>query len=107
MGVNMAFLLRFVQGYRPANRDKFMELEAKFAAMEQSRPEYPEGRRLQPHTGRLATNTIVCEFQFDTLEQAQKGLAMIESDEQHGKLLAEQLPYMEDSYTEIYEVLEF
>lgn len=102
----MPFVLRFVQSYKPVNRAKFMELEAKFAAMEKSRPEYPKGRRLQPYTGRIAANTMICEFEFDSLEDAQRGLAMIESDERHGRLLAEQLPYMEDSYTEMYEVLD-
>jgi len=103
----MPFVLRFVQGYRPANREKFMAVEAKFAAMEKRRTEYPKGRRLQPYTGRLATNTIICEFQFDTLREAEDALAMISADGEHDSLLAEQLPYMEDSYSEIYEVLEF
>lgn len=103
----MAFVLRFVQRYRPVNREKFMEIEAKFVAMEKRREGYPKGRRSQPYTGMLATNTIICEFQFDTLGEAEAGLAMISSDPEHDKLLAEQLPYMQDSYSEIYEVLEF
>ncbi len=103
----MAFRLRFVQRYRPASREKFMEIEAKFAAMERRRGEYPEGRRLEPYTGRDATNTIVCEFEFETLAEAEGALAMISADSEHDALLSEQLPYMEDSYTEIYQVLDF
>jgi len=102
----MAYVLRFVQRYRPENRAKFMEIEAKFAAMERRRAEYPRGRRLEPYTGREPTNTIVCEFTFETLRQAEAALAMISKDPEHDGLLAEQTPFMEDSYTEIYEVLD-
>ena len=103
----MPYILRFVQSYRPENREKFMEIEAKFVQMERRRPEYPKGRRLQPFTGRLATNTIICEFTFDRLEDAEGALSMITADREHDSLLEKQLPYMKDSYTEIYEVLDF
>ncbi len=103
----MAYALRFVQKYRPENREAFMALEAKFAAMEQSRDDMPKGTRLEPYAGREATNTLIWQCEFPTLQAAQDGLAKIETDPQHDELFAQQVPFMEDAYTEIYEVLEF
>ena len=103
----MAFILRFVQRYRPENRDKFMKLEAKFAAMEHRRKGYPRGRRSQPYAGREQTCTLIWECEFPTLQAAQKGLALMAKDPEHDKLYKAQVPYMEDAYTEIYEVLNF
>jgi len=103
----MPYVLRFVQRYRPENRDAFMELEREFASMEQSRDDFPKGRRLEPYSGREPTGTLICEFTFPTLTAAQEGLAKIESDPQHEELYRKQVPYMEDAYTEFYRVLEF
>lgn len=103
----MPFVLRFVQRYRPENRGKFMELEARFAAMEQRREDFPKGRRVQPYAGRETTSTLIWECEFPTLRAAQEGLALIEADPEHEKLFEQQVPYMEEAWTEIYEVLEF
>ena len=51
----MAFVLRFVQEYRVADRDTFMDLEARFAEMERRHEDWPIGRRLQPYAGDLPT----------------------------------------------------
>ncbi len=102
----MSYILRFVQRYRPADRAEFLRLEAKFAAMEKRRPEFPKGRRCQPYAGKEPTNTLIWECTFPTLPAAQEGLAKIESDPEHGELYRQQVPYFLDAYTEIYEVLE-
>jgi len=102
----MAFVLRFVQRYRPEDREVFLKLEAKFAAMERRRKGYPKGRRSQPYAGREETSTLIWECEFPTLEAAQKGLAEMAGDAEHEKLYKEQVPYMTEAYTEIYEVLD-
>ncbi len=102
----MPYILRFVQRYRPADRAAFMELEKKFAAMEQRRADFPHGRRCQPYAGKEPTNTLVWECTFPTLAAAQDALAQIESDPEHAELYRQQVPYFFDAYTEIYEVLD-
>ncbi len=103
----MAYILRFVQRYRPENREAFLELEGEFARMEERREGYPKGRRSQPYAGREQTCTIVWECEFETLAAAEAGLALMESDPEHEVLYRKQVPFIEETYTEIYEVLEF
>ena len=103
----MAFILRFVQRYRPEDRAAFMEWEAKFVAMEQRRADLPKGRRSQPYAGRDPTCTLVWECEFPTLTAAQEALARLAADPEHEKLYRQQVPYMADAYTEIYEILYF
>ncbi|MFH1569415.1 MAG: hypothetical protein ABIL09_15575 [Gemmatimonadota bacterium] len=103
----MACILRFVQRFRPADRAAFMELEARFAAMERRREGFPRGRRCVPYSGREPTNTLIWECEFPSLAAAQEGLARIEADPEHGDLFRQQVPYFQDAYTEIYEVLDF
>jgi len=102
----MAYILRFVQHYRPADRGVFLELEAKFAAMERRRNDFPKGRRFQPYAGREATCTLIWESEFPTLAEAQQALARIEGDAEHETLFRQQAPYMTDAYTEINQVLD-
>ena len=103
----MAYILRFVQRFRPENRDAFMALEAKFAKMERRRRGYPRGRRSVPYAGREQTSTLVWECEFPTLQAAQDALALMAKDPAHDTLYRKQVPYMEEAYTEIYEVLDF
>lgn len=103
----MAYVLRFVQRYRPADRPAFMALEARFAALEQRRNDFPKGRRLQPYAGRDTTSSLVWECTFDSLQKAQAALALLESDPEHGELYCLQSPLMTEAWTEIYEVLDF
>ncbi len=103
----MAYKLRFVQRYRPADRAAFMKLEAQFVALEKRRADFPRGRRWQTYAGREPTNTLIWEAEFPTLAAAQQALALLEADPEHGKLLQQQVPYFQDAYTEIYEELDF
>jgi hypothetical protein len=103
----MPFILRFVQSFRPDDREAFMKLEADFAAMEQRRSDFPQGRRRQPYAGRLPTNTLICEFEYATLAEVQQALATLAGDAEHERLFRLQAPYMLDAWTEIDEVLEF
>ncbi len=103
----MAYILRFVQRYRPADRARFMALEAQFAALEKRRPDLPQGRRSQPFAGREQTCTLVWECEFPTLAAAQDALVRLDADPEHEALFQQQAPYMTEAYTEVYEVLEF
>ncbi len=104
--VDMAYVLRFVQRYRPEGRDEFMRLEALFAALERSHPQFPRGRRSQPYAGREPGNTLVWDCPFDTIEQLNHALEVLAASAEHGELYRQQVPYMTDAYTEIYEVLD-
>jgi hypothetical protein len=103
----MSFVLRFVQRFRPADRDAFMELEAQFAAMEERRADWLKGTRRQPYSGREPANTLIWEAQFSTLAEVQEALARVASDAEHEALFRKQVPFMTDTFTEIDEVLEF
>jgi len=98
----MAWKLRFVQRFAASKQEQFMALEAKFAQLERQNPEFPKGRRWQPYAGREPTNTLIWEAEFETLEQAQAALELIESDPHHAELFAQQVPFFQDAYTEIY-----
>jgi hypothetical protein len=102
----MVYVLRFVQRYRQVDRDAFMKLEAEFCAMEKRRPEWPQGKRRQPYSGREPVNTLIWESEFSSLADVQQALARIAADPEHEDLFRKQVPYMTDAYTEIDEVLD-
>ncbi len=102
----MPYIVRFIQRYAPEQRTAFMKVEAKFAAMEQRRNDFPRGRRSQPYAGREPSNTLIWECEFPSLAEAKAALAKISSDQEHETLLREQVGYMSELYTEIDEILE-
>ena len=102
----MPYRLRFLQTYRPQDREAFLAAEARFVRLERDRPDLPQGRRHQPVTGRLATNTLIWECEFPTLADLHESLARLSADPQHGELFRDQVPYIMDAYTEIDEVLD-
>jgi len=99
----MAYLLRFVQKFRPDQRDAFLELERKFIELEQATPEFPKGKRYTPYSGRESTNTLIWECEFATLADAQEALSFLEGDARHETLYRQQVPYFLEAYTEIYQ----
>jgi hypothetical protein len=103
----MAYVLRFVQRFRPADERGFLALEAEFAALERRHRDFPKGRRLRPYAGRESAHTLIWECEFPSLQAAQQGLDRISSSRQHARLLKKQIPYFLEAWTEIYEVLEF
>ena len=102
----MPYVLRFVQRYRPADRNAFMELEAQFAALEQA-GELPKGQRRQPYAGREPVDTLIWEGEFATIEQLHAARLRFSQSELHEALFRKQAPYMLDARTEIDELLEF
>lgn len=102
----MAYILRFVQKYRPADRATFMAFEARFAELESRRPDFPQGRRSQPYAGREDTCSLIWECEFATLEELHRALALMGADAEHEALFQQAAPTMTDMHTEILEVLD-
>jgi hypothetical protein len=103
----MPYVLRFVQRYRPQDREEFMRLEALFADLERRHPEFPQGRRSQPYAGREPGNTLIWDCRFETMPELNRALEILGSSPEHAALYRQQVPFMTDAWTEIYEVLDF
>jgi hypothetical protein len=103
----MAYVLRFVQRFRPADERAFMALERQFARLERRKRGLPRGRRSRPYAGREPANTLVWEAEFPTLAAAQDAVARLAADRDHDRLLKRQLPLFQEWWTEIHEVLDF
>ena len=99
----MAYLLRFVQRYRPANKEEFLALEKEFVLLERTTASFPKGRRYLPYSGREPGNTLVWECEFPTMDELRQAMATMEEDEKHEALYRQQVPYFIEAYTEIYE----
>ena len=102
----MPYKLRFVQTINQSHKNEFLTLEKQFMALEKSNPHMPQGRRFLPVSGKEPTNTLIWECEFETMEAVVTQLQAIYDDPKHEELLKQQIPYMQDSYTEIYEVFE-
>jgi hypothetical protein len=104
----MPYVLRFVQTYRPADREAFLALEAKFAQLEKkSAGKLPRGKRMQPYAGGLPTHTLIWECELPTIQAVQDALAALGGSGEHEELLRQQSPFMANTYTEVYEMLGF
>lgn len=99
----MSFMLRFVQRFRPDQKEAFLNLEKQFIQLEQSVLEFPKGKRFIPYSGREATNTLIWQCEFETLAEAQNALVFLENDTRHEALYRQQVPFFLDAFTEIYE----
>jgi hypothetical protein len=102
----MVYKMRFIQTFDKGAQAKFLELERNFIELEKRAPEMKCGRRFIPVISREATNTMVWEAEYDTMEEAVKALQAIEGNTEHDAYLDEQIQYMRDAYVEIYRELE-
>ena len=96
------YKLRLVQEIKKEYQDRFLELEREFVALEERDPTMPRGRRYLPVTGKEPTNTLIWEAEYETLEEAVRMLAVMEQNEEHTALLAEQIGCMRRTWTELY-----
>lgn len=103
----MTYILRFVQQYRPADREAFLDIEARFEELERSSPHLPRGRRYQPLSGASPNHSMVWECQFQSLGDVQTALRRLNDDPTHTRLFQQQSPFITEIHTEIFEVLEF
>jgi hypothetical protein len=101
----MAYVLRFVQRFRPEEEAAFMALEARFARLER-RKGWPRGRRSRPFAGREPANTLVWECELPTLAAVNDAVAAMGRDPDHARLLRRQIPFFLEAWTEIHEVLD-
>ena len=98
----MSYKLRFVQHFRQENEKEYLELEKLFVDLESKAKDFPKGKRYMPVTGKEASNTLIWESEFETFKAAQDALALIITDTRHEELFKKQVPYILDTYTEIY-----
>ena len=98
----MSYKLRFVQHFRQENGKEYLELEKLFVDLESKAKDFPKGKRYMPVSGKEASNTLIWESEFETLKAAQDALAVIITDTRHEELFQKQVPYILDTYTEIY-----
>jgi hypothetical protein len=101
----MSYLLRFVQKFQESNQAEFLELEKKFILLEESTGEFPKGKRYLPYAGREASNTLIWECEFPTLQAVQDAIDLLNRDPRHTELFKQQVKFFEESYVEIYQTL--
>jgi hypothetical protein len=101
----MAVLLRLVQRFQHARKSEFMELERQFADLEH-RGILPRGERLAPIAGREPGNTVVWQCKFENLAAVEAALKLFETDPGHAELAKKQGPCFQDTWVELYEVLQ-
>jgi hypothetical protein len=98
----MSYKLRFVQIFKQEKAKEYLAIEKQFAELESKYPEFPKGKRYIPCTGRDATNTLIWECDFPTLEEAHKAQAFFLTDSRHEDLFQIQSEFIIGTYTEIY-----
>ena len=102
----MAVILRIVQRFQSSQRSEFMDLEKKFAALEHQGI-VSQGDRMSPLAGREPGNTLIWQQRFDNLRAAEQALKAFDSSAQHAQLYDQQKHFMEDTWVEFYEVLDY
>jgi hypothetical protein len=98
--------MRLVQQYHPSHKQEFHELEKQFAQLEH-RGLLPRGERLAPIAGREAANTIVWQCRFDSLAAAETAMKQIELSTEHTELAHKQHPMFQESWVELYDILDY
>jgi len=102
----MKIRMRILQKFHPVDEAEFMRLERLFMALEQSNPDLPQGRRFKPLAGAEPCNTLVWEGDFESLEAAHRALSSFSGNEEHERLLAEQIPFFREARIEFLEAIE-
>ena len=102
----MAVILRIVQRFQSSKRQEFMDLEKQFAALEHQGI-LPKGERMSPLASREPGNTLIWQQRFDNLQAAEQALKVFEGSAEHAELFNRQKHFMEDTWMEFYEVLDY
>lgn len=100
------YKLVFTQEFEQKNEKAFMELEQKFVKFEKENPNAPKGKRYVPYIASKPVNTLIWECEFPTIEAAFNAKKMLENDETHTDLFAEQVRYFVRSFVEIYKSID-
>jgi hypothetical protein len=102
----MAIVLRIVQRFQSSKRQEFMALEKQFAVLEHQGI-LPRGERMSPLARREPGNTLIWQQRFDSLQAAEKALQAFDCSAEHAELFNQQKHFMEDTWVEFYEVLDY
>jgi len=102
----MSYKLRFVQFFRQEYEKEYLDIEKQFEEFERSNPAAPKGKRYLSVSGRDASNTLIWECDFDTLEALQQAHAFFLKDSTHEALFKTQVKYILGTYTEIYKPID-
>jgi hypothetical protein len=103
----MSVTMRIIQQYDIRAEREFMALEARFAALEAARPDYPKGQRMKPISAAEPTNTLIWECRFPDIRAAQAALTLFEGDAAHEELFRQQVAYFQSARVEFFENLDF
>ena len=103
----MSITMRIMQQFDPTKENEFMELEKKFAELEKKRPDYPNGKRMQPISAAEPCNTLIWQCEFKDIESAYKVLDFFNDDEAHEKLFEQQAPFFKQVKIEFYKNLDY
>ena len=98
----MSYKLRFVQIFKQENAAEFLAIEKQFQEFEKNYQGAPKGKRYIPCAGRDASNTLIWECDFPTLEQVYQAQAFFLTDSRHEELFQTQARFIIGTYTEIY-----
>lgn len=102
----MSYKLRFVQEFKQESAREFLAIEKQFENFERDYPGAPKGKRYLAYAGRDASNTLIWECDFPTLEAVYKAQDFLLTDSRHEELFEEQSVYIIKTYTEIYRPFE-
>ena len=102
----MSYKLRFVQVFKQENIKEYLSIEKQFAEFEKAHPEAPKGKRYLAYAGRDASDTLIWECDFPTLEAVCKAQQFFLTDSQHEELYQKQSAYIVKTYIEIYRPLD-
>jgi hypothetical protein len=102
----MAIRMRIIQRFDVTKEQEFLKLEKLFAHLEDSRPDYPNGKRLLPISASEPCNSLIWECDFPDIETAYKTLDFFSGDEEHEMLFKKQSPFFEQVKIEFYKVFE-
>jgi hypothetical protein len=103
----MSVTMRIIQQFDATKEKEFMDFEKKFADLEKARPDYPNGKRMQPISGIEPCNTLIWQCEFPNIDEAYKTLDFFSGDTSHEKLLEGQLPFFRQVKIEFYKNLDF
>ena len=90
----MSYKLRFVQIFKQEYAKEYLEIEKQFAEFEKNVADAPTGKRYISCAGRDASNTLIWECDFPTLQEVHKAQAFFLTDSQHEDLFQTQSKYI-------------
>jgi hypothetical protein len=103
----MSVTMRILQQFDVRKEKEFLAVERQFAALEHSRPDLPQGRRMKPISGSEPCNTLIWEAVFPSLNDARRALDAFAMDAAHDELFAEQSQFFQSVRIEFYENLDY